>query len=90
MPDVLKAPLTREQLQSLCDLYNAIDKILDDVGETFDINMSALQELRCMSWELRNIFNLRPQKNKENPINPSPWLKQVLPDDPRAWYQSEK
>jgi len=81
----LKTKLTRAEVQKLCDLYNAMDSILNDAGETFDMSLSDLHCMRDKAWELRGMFDFRSQKD-ENPDRPAHWLPQVLPDDDRAWY----
>jgi hypothetical protein len=81
----LKTKLTRAEVQKLCDLYNAMDTILDNAGESFDVSLSELHSLRDEAWKLRGMFEFRPQRD-ENPDRPAHWLPQVLPDDDRAWY----
>ena len=46
MSTKLYEELTREDVQQLCDLYNQIDSMLGDAGETLDIVMM-LQDLYC-------------------------------------------
>lgn len=83
------ASLTREEVQQLCDLYNHIDSLLDDAGETFDIQLSELRQLRDKSWELRQLFEFKPQRDEDMPDRPMPWKPSVLPDDDRAWYYND-
>lgn len=83
------ASLTREQVQQLCDLYNHIDSMLDDAGETLDIQLSELRQLREKCWELRELFEFKPQRDVDNPDRPMPWKPSVLPDDERAWYYND-
>ena len=82
----LKTKLTRDEVQKLCDLYNAMDSILDGAGETFDVSLSDLHSLRNEAWKLRSMFEFRSQKHDEDPNRPAHWMPQVLPDDDRAWY----
>ena len=82
----LKTKLTRNEVQKLCDLYNAMDSILDNAGETFDVSLSDLHSLRNEAWKLRGMFDFRSQKHDEDPDRPAHWMPQVLPDDDRAWY----
>ena len=82
----LKTKLTREEVQKLCDLYNALNSILDTAGETFDVSLSDLHSLRDEAWKLRGMFDFRSQKHDEDPDRPAHWMPQVLPDDDRAWY----
>jgi hypothetical protein len=82
----LKTKLTRDEVQKLCDLYNAMDSILDGAGETFDVSLSDLHSLRNEAWKLRGMFEFRSQKHDEDPNRPAHWMPQVLPDDDRAWY----
>ena len=82
----LKTKLTRNEVQKLCDLYNAMDSILDNAGETFDVSLSDLHSLRDEAWKLRDMFDFRSQKHDEDPNRPAHWMPQVLPDDDRAWY----
>lgn len=82
----LKTKLTREEVQQLCDLYNAIDSILNDAGETFDVSLSDMHCLRDGAWKLRGMFEFTNQKHDKDPNKPAHWLPQVLPDDDRAWY----
>jgi len=86
----LKTKLTRNEVQKLCDLYNAMDSILDDAGETFDVSLSDLHSLRDEAWKLRGMFDFRSQKHDEDPDRPAHWMPQVLPDDDRAWYYNAK
>ena len=85
----IHASLTREQVQQLCDLYNHIDSMLDDAGETLDIQLSQLRQLREKCWELRQLFEFKPQRDVDNPDKPMPWEPSVLPDDDRAWYYND-
>ena len=83
------ASLTREEAQQLCDLYNHIDNMLDDAGETFDIELSDLLQLREKSWELRQLFELKPQRDADNPDRTAHWKPLVLSDDSRAWHYND-
>lgn len=83
------ASLTREEVQQLCDLYNHIDSMLDDAGETLDIQLSDLRQLREKCWELRQLFEFKPQRDTDKPNSPSHWKPSVLPDDDRAWYYND-
>ena len=87
--ETIYASLTREEVQQLCDLYNHIDNMLDDAGETLDIQLSELRQLREKSWELRQLFEFKPQRDVDNPDRPMPWKPSVLPDDKRAWYYND-
>ena len=82
----LKTKLTRAEVQKLCDLYNVMDAILDNAGESFDVSLSDLHSLRDEAWKLRGMFDFRSQKHDEDPDRPAHWMPQVLPDDDRAWY----
>ena len=88
MSTKLYEELTREEVQQLCDLYNHIDSMLDDAGETLDIQLSELRQLREKCWELRELFDFKPQRNKDDPDKPDPWKPRVLKDDDRAWHYS--
>lgn len=90
MSTKLYEELTREDVQQLCDLYNHIDNMLDDAGETLDIKLSDLLQLREKSWELRQMFDFKPQRDKDNPDRSSPWEPCVLKDDDRAWYYNKE
>ena len=87
--ETIYASLTREEVQKLCDLYNHIDSMLDDAGETLDIQLSELRQLREKSWELRQLFEFKPQRDEDTPNRPAPWKPSVLPDDDRAWYYND-
>jgi len=82
----IRASLTREEVQQLCDLYNHIDTMLDNAGEIFDLQLSDLLQLREKNWELCNMFEFKAQRDTEKPNSPSHWKPSVLPDDDRAWY----
>ena len=85
----LKTKLTRDEVQKLCDLYNAMDSILDDAGETFDVSLSDLHSLRDEAWKLRGMFEFKPQRDEDRPDMPMHWKPSVLPDDDRAWYYND-
>ncbi len=80
------ASLTREEVQQLCDLYNHIDSLLDEAGAELDIQLSELRQLREKSWELRQLFEFKPQRDEDMPDRAMHWKPSVLPDDDRAWY----
>tara|TARA_R100001463_G_scaffold40920_1_gene86544 strand:+ start:276 stop:557 length:282 start_codon:yes stop_codon:yes gene_type:complete len=84
----LKTGLTREEIQKMCDLYNTIDGICDDVAEMLDIDLSKLRKLRESSWELRNMFSFKPQVGDDG--NPNHWQPYVMPDDDKAWYPNSR
>ena len=75
----LKTKLTRNEVQKLCDLYNAMDSILDDAGETFDVSLSDLRSLRDEAWKLRGMFDFRSQKHDEDPDRPAHWMQNGSP-----------
>lgn len=84
----LKTELTREEVQELCDVYNALESMLDNTAEIFDVDLSTLRDLRRKAYDIRQMFNFRSQVNEEG--NPSHWLPSVLPDADNAWHYQEK
>ena len=82
------AILDRVEAQELCDLYNALNTMLDDVGEMLDVNLSDLRKLRTHSYELKSSLDLRFQKDPEG-SGSCPWFPCVLPDDDRAWVRKD-
>lgn len=81
------ATLTRVEAQELCDLYNALNTMLDDAGEMLDVNLSDLRTLRTHSYELKSSLDLRFQKDTDG--GSCPWFPCVLPDDDRAWVRKD-
>lgn len=82
------AALTRTEAQELCDLYNALDTMLDDAGEMLDVNLSDLRKLRTHSYGLKILLDLRFQKETDG-SGSCPWFPCVLPDDDRAWVRKD-
>ena len=77
--------LDREEVIELLELHNALDDMLDDASEMFDVNLSQLAALSKQMHRFRNRFRFRPQKSDEGD-HPAHWKPYVLPDDDRAWY----
>ena len=77
--------LDREEVIELLELHNALDNMLDDASEMFEVNLSHLAALSRHMHRFRNRFRFRPQKSDEGD-HPAHWKPYVLPDDARAWY----
>ncbi len=78
--------LQEDKALEMLALYNALDKMLDDAAEMFDVNLSALGDLRSRAYKLKETFNFRPQTHPDIANSPAPWKEFVLPNDDRAWY----
>ena len=81
----LKTELTREEVTQLLDLYNAVDDVLGDISECFDVSISQLRDLKEHKWKLRSIFEFAPHADDIGD-RPCHWKPYVLPDDERAWF----
>lgn len=77
--------LTREEVLELLELHNALDDMLDDASEMFDVNLSQLAALSKQMHRFRNRFQFRPQKS-DTGDHPAHWKPHVLKEDDRAWY----
>ena len=77
--------LDREEVLELLELHNALDDMLDDASEMFDVNLSQLAALSKCMHRFRNRFQFRPQKSEAGD-HPAHWKPHVLKDDDRAWY----
>ena len=82
--------LQEDKALEMLALYNALDKMLDDAAEMFDVNLSTLGDLRHRAYELRETFGFRPQTHPDSGDRPAPWKEYVLPNDDRAWYYEGK
>ena len=51
--------LTKDDTVKVLDLYNAINNMLNDVGETLDVDLSALREIRHKNNDIDHLFNFR-------------------------------
>ena len=78
--------LQEDKALEILALYNALDSMLDDAAEMFDVNLSTLGDLRHKAYVLKETFNFKPQKHEEYEDRPAPWKPCVLPNDDRAWY----
>lgn len=78
--------ISRSDIEDILALYNVIDSMTNEVGETFDIDISTLRDLRSLSYKVKSRFNFRPQKDDDYADRPCHWKPDVLPDDERAWY----
>lgn len=78
--------LTRTEEQELCDLYNALNTMLDEAGVWLDVwrATSDLASMKATSYELKSLLDLRFQKEPDG-SGSFPWFPCVLPDDDRAW-----
>ena len=77
--------LTREEVLELLELHNALDDMVDDASEMFDVNLSQLAALSKQMHSFRNRFQFRPQKSDAG-NHPAHWKPYVLKEDDRAWY----
>ena len=77
--------LDREEVLELLELHNALDDMLDDASEMFEVNLSQLAALSRHMLRFRNRFQFRPQKSEAGD-HPAHWKPHVLKDDDRAWY----
>ena len=80
--------ISRGDIEDILALYNHIDTMLDNAGEIFDLQLSDLLQLREKAWQLRQLFDFKPQRDEDKPDHPSPWKPCVLKDDDRAWHYS--
>jgi hypothetical protein len=78
--------LQEDKALEMLALYNTLDKMLDDAAEMFDVNLSALGDLRSRAYKLKETFGFRPQTHPDSGDRPAPWKEYVLPNDDRAWY----
>ena len=78
--------ISRSDIEDILALYNCIDSMTNEVGETFDIDLSTLRDLRGLAYKVKSRFDFRPQRDDEYGDRPSYWKPDVLPDDDRAWY----
>jgi hypothetical protein len=81
--------ISRGDIEDILSLYNKIDSMVDEVGETFDIDISTLRDLRNLSYKVKSRFDFRPQKDDNYDDRPCHWKPSVLPDDDRAWYYND-
>ena len=77
--------ISRSDIEDLLALYNEIDSMMDEVRETFDLDLSSLRDLSSLAYKVKDRFDFRPQKD-EIGDRPCHWKPCVLPDDDRAWY----
>jgi len=78
--------LQEDKALEMLELYNALDRMLDDAAEMFDVNLSTLGDLRHKAYVLKETFNFKSQKHEEYGDRPCHWKPCVLPNDDRAWY----
>ena len=81
--------ISRGDMEDILALYNKIDSMVNEVGETFDIDISTLRDLRKLSYKVKARFEFRPQKDDNYDDRPCHWKPFVLPDDDRAWYYND-
>ena len=79
--------LTKDDTVKVLDLYNAINNMLNDVGETLDVYLSALREIRHKNNDVDHLFNFRAKVQDNGDV--WSWADSVLPDDDRAYYYQE-
>ena len=84
-PEKLTYLLEEDKALEILALYNALDTMLDDAAEMFDVNLSTLADLRHKAYILRETFSFKPQKHDEYEDRPAHWKPCVLPNDDRAW-----
>ena len=77
--------ISRSDLEDLLALYNCLDSMTDEVGETFDLDISTLRDIQRLSYTVKERFDLRPQADDVGD-RPCHWKPYVLPDDERAWF----
>jgi len=82
--------LQEDKALEMLELYNALDSMLDEAAETFDIDLSTLRDLRDQTWRMKETFSFKPQKHEEYEDRPCHWKPCVLPNDDRAWYYNAK
>lgn len=85
MTKTIKTELTRDEVRLLLEVYNCMDRIVDDTMEMMDVRLSQLSDLRDKSYALKQMFDFRPPVREEDG-NPNHYKPYVLPDDPTAWY----
>ena len=64
-PEKLTYLLQEDKALEMLELYNALDSMLDEASETFDIDLSTLRNLRHQTWVLKETFSFKPQKHDE-------------------------
>mgnify|MGYP003350476038 CR=1 FL=1 len=77
--------ISRSDLEDLLALYNCLDSMTNEVGETFDLDISTLRDIQRLSYMVKARFDFRPQADEEGD-RPCHWKPCVLPDDERAWF----
>ena len=77
--------ISRSDLEDLLALYNCLDSMTDEVGETFDLDISTLRDIQRLSYTVKARFDFRPQADDVGD-RPCHWKPYVLPDDERAWF----
>ena len=82
--------LQEDKALEMLALYNALDTMLDDAAEMFDVNLSTLADLRHKAYSLKETFSFKAQKHEEYEDRPCHWKPYVLPNDDRAWYYIAK
>ncbi len=78
--------LQEDKALEILALYNALDRMLDDAAEMFDVSLSTLADLRHKAYVLKQTFNFKSQKSEEYGNRPCHYKPCVLPNDDRAWY----
>jgi|TARA_R110000764_G_scaffold31079_1_gene71461 hypothetical protein len=76
--------LSKDETLKVLSLYNSITSMLNDVGESFDIDISDLRKLREKNSDVDNIFNFRSKVQEDG--STWHWADNVLPDDEDAYY----
>ena len=79
--------LTKDDTVKVLDLYNAINNMLNDVGETLDVDLSALREIRHKNNDVDHLFNFRAKVQDNGDV--WAWADSVLQDDDKAYYYHE-
>ncbi len=82
-----KTKLSRDDLKTILEVYNKLDRIASNVHEILDMDLSQLRDMQRNLHDLRELFKFRPVKGKHG--NPDHYKPSVLPDDPTAWYYKE-
>ena len=77
--------ISRNDLEDLLALYNKIDLMTSEIGETFDLDISTVRDIQILSYKVKHRFDFRPQKDDDGE-RPCHWKPCVLPDDDRAWF----
>ena len=80
--------ISRNDLEDLLALYNKIDLMTSEIGETFDLDISTVRDIQHLSYKVKHRFDFRPQKDDDGE-RPCHWKPCVLPDDDRAWFYKE-